>query len=226
MISTSFEKASQWLSFRSLPRGLPSFSSGGAATLGSFLTLWPLPTLIGEEGATVLDATHLTGIIVWSPLETWVFPPQLEGVMGVGLPIGAAGWAVVAKRVAKDTFPISNCKGYMSTPRLLWDRLVKLLCMPLERMGDPTFLLHGFTFQVLHTLIQGLLQGTGMICTGGLHLPDGSCACSLFILDHGSAEGLVLLNGSFSIRYQPSLVGVHGSPSCEQPPYGHIHFPL
>ena len=33
------------------------------------------------------------------------------GVAGVDLLIGEAGWVIVAKRVAKGTFPVSNCKG-------------------------------------------------------------------------------------------------------------------
>ena len=91
--------------------------------------------------------------------------------------------------------------------------------------------------QVLHTSTKELLQGIGMTCTGGLCLPDGSCSCSLCIPDHSCKEGLCLLDGlsglgpilmqsSSGIRYQPSLVGVHGSPSCEQLPHGCIHFPL
>ena len=40
------------------------------------------------------------------------------------------------------------------------------------------------------------------------------------------ALGFILMQGGFSIRNQPSSVGDHESPSCEQPVHGHIHFPL
>ena len=143
----------------------------------------------------------------------------------MGLTIGAAGWAVVAKRVAKDTFPSATVRGTLVPPRLLWDRLVKPPHMPPERIGNPALPSLWPCIQVLHTLIKGLLQGTGTIHTGGLCLVDCSCELSLCIPDHGCAEGIGLLNGGFGIRYQPFLVEVHGSPSCKQPPHGHIHFP-
>ena len=46
-------------------------------------------------------------------------------------------------------------------------------------------------------------------------IPDCSCT-----------EGLSLLVGSFGMKYQPPSVGVHGNPSFEQLPHGHIHLPL
>ena len=42
---------------------------------------------------------------------------QLEGELQGSLPIGAVSLAVVAKKVAKGTFSITNCKGYISTPQ-------------------------------------------------------------------------------------------------------------
>ena len=39
-----------------------------------------------------------------------------QGVAGAGSPIVVDGWEDMAKRAAKDMFPISNCRGYMSIP--------------------------------------------------------------------------------------------------------------
>ena len=59
--------------------------------------------------------------------------------MGWVLPIGAAGLTVVAKRAAKDMFPTSNSKGYMSTPKTSVGQACKAAPhAPLERIGDPT----------------------------------------------------------------------------------------
>ena len=85
----------------------------GATPLGSHLILWLHPPLISER----LPLSWMKGIVVWSQLEVQVSLPQLGGVVGLGLLIGVAGWVVVAKRATNDTFPISNCKGYMSTPQ-------------------------------------------------------------------------------------------------------------
>ena len=70
--------------------------------------------------------------------------------------------------------------------------------------------------QVLHTFPKGLLQSMGMICTSGLCLPDCNCTVGLHLLDGHGSLSLILMQGSFGIRYQPSLVGVHGGPSYEQ----------
>ena len=58
----------------------------------------------------------------------------------MGFPIVKAVWGVVAKSMVRGMFPGSNCKGYMSTPQALGDRLVRPPHKPLEKMGDPTFL--------------------------------------------------------------------------------------
>ena len=133
MISMSFQKASQLLSFRSLPRGLPSFCLwwGCFSRVTSNIAASPSPDF--RESTPWSDEYHCL-----VPIRGVGVSAMVGGVVAVGPPIGVASWAVVAKRAAKDTFPITNCKGYMSTPGLLWDRLVKLLHMPPERIGDPT----------------------------------------------------------------------------------------
>ena len=194
--------------------------------------LWLLPPLILER----LPSRCMNGIIgpCW---RCGVSDMVREDVTWVGFPIAVASWGVVAKRLARNIFPVNNCRWYMNTPQASGDRLVRLLCKPPEKIGDPTFFLYGLVLQVLHTFTKGLLQGTGVTHTGSLCLHDGNCTHRLCISDHGFAVGLclfdglgslglILMQGSFSMRYQTSLVGVLGSPSCEQPPHGHIHFPL
>ena len=51
----------------------------------------------------------MNGIIIWISVGGVGASAMVGGrVVGVDLLIGVAGWVVVAKRVAKDTFPISN----------------------------------------------------------------------------------------------------------------------
>ena len=78
----------------------------------------------------------------------------------------------------------------------------------------------------LHTVPMSLLQGAGMIHTGGLHLPDCSCTHSLSFPNCGCATGLYLHYGfsGFSLIHMESSLGIwnlfpgmgiHGCPGCE-----------
>ena len=83
-----------------------------APPLESCVTLQLLPLLISER----LPPGQMNDIIIWSLLEMCVSLTQLEGCCRGGFP-NCSGWlGVVAKREARDIFPVSNCKGYMNTP--------------------------------------------------------------------------------------------------------------
>ena len=58
-----------------LPEASCFSAFGGTTPLGSCLILWLHPPLILER----LPPVQMKDIIVWSPLEAWVSPTQLEG---------------------------------------------------------------------------------------------------------------------------------------------------
>ena len=122
MILVSFEKASQWPSFRSLPGGLSFFClwQGHSSGVTSNTVASPSPDF-GQATPWSDERCHHLVPIEGAGVSTTVG----EEVAGLGLPIRVASWPVVAKRAAKDMFTVSNLEGYMSTPRLLQDRLVK-----------------------------------------------------------------------------------------------------
>ena len=147
----------------------PVFSAfGRAAPVGSCLILQHHPPWILERLPFWSDKRHHCLVpIGGAGVSTTVG----EGVMGVGLPIGVASWAVIAKRAAKDMFPISNCKGTLVPPDFCGTGLLSHPTCLQKGLAIPPFLPYGLTFQVLHTLIKGPLQGTGMIHTGSLQPP-------------------------------------------------------
>ena len=165
MILESLEKGSQWLSFRSFAIGLPSFhlqwghssrvmsntAASSSPDLGKgYLQVWWM--------ASSFDPHWRCGCL-WH---------GQRGSCRGRFPNCSIWYGVVAKRAARDMFPVSNCKGYMSTPWALGGQPCK--ATPQASRKDPPFFLYGLALQVLHTFTKGLFQGMGMICTGGLCL--------------------------------------------------------
>ena len=141
------------------------------------------------------------------------------------------------QKAARDMFPVSNYKGYMSTPWALGGQACKAAPQASRKDGNPTLLSLWPCTASLTYFHQGIVARYRHDPHRWSLPPDGNCTCSLCVLGCGctvglclfdglSSLGLILMQGGFSIRYQPSLVGVHGSPSYEQLPHGCIHFPL
>ena len=104
-ISVSFEKAFWQPSFRSFARGLPflCLRQGYSSGVTSNTVVSPSPDF-GEAFPWLDKRCHHLVPIVGVGVSATVGGE----VEGVGLPLGGTSWEVVAKRVAKDMFPISK----------------------------------------------------------------------------------------------------------------------
>ena len=137
MILESLENASQWLSFRSFARGLLSFhlwwchSSGVTSNTAASSSPWCQGGCLPVRWMASLFDPQWRWRCLW---HSW------RGCCGGGSPIAVASWGVVTKKPARDIFPVSNCKQYMSTLWALGDRLVRLLHKPPEKIGNPALL--------------------------------------------------------------------------------------
>ena len=124
----------------------------------------------------------------------------------------------MAKRVAKDMFPMSNWRGPLVPHGLLGDRPIVPLHRWLARRGslspplpwlwslDTAYLLHvivGWSGHDLHseTLYLSNISSTVGFCLCnscgalGLHLPNTSGAVGLHLSNDGPTMGLCLTNG-------------------------------
>ena len=137
MISKSLEKASRWLSFRSLARGLLSFCIWWGHSSGVMSSTTASSSPDPGEATSQSDKWHCHLVPIGG---VGVSDMVGRGVAGVGFPIAVASWGWSPKGQLGTYSQLATARGTW-VPHELWgDRLVRLLHKPPEKIGNHTLL--------------------------------------------------------------------------------------
>ena len=111
--------------------------------------------------------------------------------------VGSSWWWMpgqMAKRVAKDTFPISSWRGHINTPQASGGQACSATPQ-VARKERQSLSSSSMASSSIHCKLSiGLSDGAGMIYTAGLCLPNGCSTMGLHLPNSLHDFGLILMN--------------------------------